>query len=106
MMAKYKRNVQQVVEFGGYFTRDTFLSTQDIQNITRKLMIKTYNKHENDAKNVRMWVQENPNLLLYYQKTGVEVGGKLIGENMPFIIGIQSPYQIKMMIQYSQMGLR
>jgi len=30
----------------------------------------------------------------------VEVGGELTGQNMPFTIGIQSPWQVKMMIRY------
>ncbi len=30
----------------------------------------------------------------------MEVGGELIGQNMPFIIGIQFPWQVEMMIQY------
>jgi hypothetical protein len=30
----------------------------------------------------------------------VEVGGELIGQNMPFTIGVQSPWQAKMMIRY------
>jgi hypothetical protein len=30
----------------------------------------------------------------------LEVGGELIGQNMPFIIGIQSLWQVEMMIQY------
>jgi hypothetical protein len=32
-MVKHNRNVQQVIEFGGYLTRDTPLCNQDIQNI-------------------------------------------------------------------------
>jgi hypothetical protein len=48
-MAKHNQNVQQVIEFGGYFTRDTSLCNQDIQNIARKLARKTYKKHENDV---------------------------------------------------------
>jgi hypothetical protein len=48
-MAKHNQNVQQVIEFGGYLTRDTSLCNQDIQNIARKLARKTYKKHENDV---------------------------------------------------------
>jgi hypothetical protein len=39
-----------------------------------------------------MWVQENPYLLFYYQESGLEVGGKLIGTNIAFTIGISSPW--------------
>ncbi len=47
-----------------------------------------------------MWVQENPYLLFYYQESGLEVGGKLIGTNIAFTIGISSPWQLMMMQHY------
>jgi len=47
-----------------------------------------------------MWLQQNTNSMFYYQKTRVDVVGGLIGQNMLFILGIQSPWQREMMIKH------
>jgi hypothetical protein len=36
--------------------------------------------------------------MFYYQETGVEVDGGLTGQNMPFTLGIQTPWQREMMM--------
>jgi hypothetical protein len=36
--------------------------------------------------------------MFYYQEIRVEVDGGLIGQNMPFTLGIQKPWQKEMMI--------
>jgi len=46
-----------------------------------------------------MWVQQKINSMFYYQEIGVEVGG-FIGQNMPFIMVIQTPWQREMMIEH------
>jgi hypothetical protein len=88
VMAKHCKNVQHLVETNVYFTKDTFLCEQDICNIAGKLTKETYKKHDNDAKSVCMWVWKNMYLLFCYQESGLEVGGKLIGTNIVFTIGI------------------
>ncbi len=40
-----------------------------------------------------MRVQQNTNSMFYYQEIGVEADGGLIGQNMPFTLGIQTPWQ-------------
>ncbi len=45
-----------------------------------------------------MDVQQNTNSMFYYQEISVEVDGGLIGQNMPFTLGIQKPWQKEMMI--------
>ncbi len=45
-----------------------------------------------------MDVQQNTNSMFYYQEIRVEVDGGLIGQNMPFTLGIQKPWQKEMMI--------
>jgi hypothetical protein len=42
--------------------------------------------------------------MLYYQETKIEVDGGLIGQNMPFILGIQTPWQREMMIERGHQG--
>jgi len=38
--------------------------------------------------------------MLYCQEIGVEMDGGFIGQNMPFIMGIQTPWQREMMIEH------
>jgi len=45
-------------------------------------------------------VQQKTNSMFYYQETRVEVDGGLIGQNMPFTLGIQKPWQREMMIEH------
>jgi hypothetical protein len=53
-----------------------------------------------------MWVRENPDVLFYYKESGFEVGGDLLGcRNIPFTIGIQSPWQVVMMQQYGHQSV-
>jgi hypothetical protein len=68
IIAKHHRNVQHSVETSGCLTKDTFLCEQETRNIEGKKAKEAYKKHENDVDNVRMWGQENPNVLFYYQE--------------------------------------
>jgi hypothetical protein len=43
--------------------------------------------------------------MFYYQEIGVEVDGGFIGQNMPFILGIQTPWQREMMIEHGHQGV-
>jgi hypothetical protein len=47
-----------------------------------------------------MWVQQKTNSMFFYQETRVEVDGGFIGQNMPFIMDIQTPWQTEMMIEH------
>ncbi len=47
-----------------------------------------------------MWVQQNTNSMFYYQKTKVDMDGGFTGQNMPFTLGIQTPWQREMMIKH------
>jgi hypothetical protein len=38
-----------------------------------------------------MWVKENPTFLFYYHESGFEVGEELLGNNILFTVGIQTP---------------
>lgn len=61
-------------------------------------------KDSNDVKSVRMWVLENPDLVSYYQEFGLKVPGSLSAENMPFVIGIQTPYQYEQMLKHGHLS--
>jgi hypothetical protein len=66
IIVEHHRNVQHIVETSGCLTRDTILCEQNICHMEGKLAKETYKKHENHVENVRMWSQENPNVLFYY----------------------------------------
>jgi hypothetical protein len=60
----------EVYERGEEFTRDLFIFEQYIHNIVGRLAIETYKRDNNDAKYVRMWVQENSFLVFLLQRIG------------------------------------
>ncbi len=61
------------------------------KTLGKKLAGETYKKHENNAKSVCMWARMNPNVSFYCQEIEIEVGGELLGSNIPFTIEIQIP---------------
>ena len=90
----------EVCKRGEELTRDLFISEQDIRNVVGRLAIETYKRDNNDAKFVRMWVQENPFLVFYYKESCVHVHGAITRENIPFTIGIQTSWQRDMMLKH------
>ena len=100
IMAKHRKRFMEVCERGEELTRDLFISEQDIRNVAGRLAIETYKRDNNDAKSVRMWVQENPFLVFYYKESGVHVRGAITRDNIPFTIGIQTAWQQDMMLKH------
>jgi hypothetical protein len=100
IVAKHRRHVKSIVLGTCELNRDMFLTEQDVRVLSGKLVQKTYHLHKNDAKSVRMWVQQKTNSMFYYREIGVEVDGGFVGQNMPFIMGIQTPWQREMMIEH------
>ena len=104
IMRKHIDLLKQYKAEGKDITRDLFLTTKDIRNISGKLAQETYMLHKNDAQSVRMWVQRNPKNVFYYTESNKEkpvtVPGELTGSNMPFTIGIQTEWQRQMMLQH------
>ena len=81
-------------------SRDCFLSMEDIRNICGVRAQELYKKHHNDAESVRMWVRENREMVFYYQDPGTKIEGVLNSDNVPFVIGIQTPFQLRIMLNY------
>ena len=65
---------------------------EDIRNICGVRAQELYKKHHNDAESVRMWVRENREMVFYYQDPGTKIKGVLNSDNVPFVIGIQPPF--------------
>jgi len=94
VMNKHKSLVKEMIERNGELSRDLFLNEQNIRNMVGKLAKKMYNKHENDAQSVCMWMVGKKNNVFFYQETNVEVDdGGCQSHNMPLTIGIQIEWQ-------------
>ena len=100
IMVKHRKRFMEACERGEELTRDHFISEQDIRNVAGRLAIETYKWDNNDAKSVRMWVQQHPSLVFYYKESGVHVRGTITRDNIPFTIGIQTPWQEEMMLKH------
>ena len=104
IMKKHLDLLKQYQAKGREITRDLLLTTKDIRNISGKLAQESYMLHKNDAQSVRMWVQKNSDKVFYYTESNNEkpipVPGELTGQNMPFTIGIQTPWQKEMMLEH------
>ena len=100
IMAKHRKRFLEVCQRGEELTRDLFICDQDIRNVAGRLAVETYKRDNNDAKSVRMWVQQHPHLVFYYKESGVHVRGVITRDNIPFTIGIQTPWQQEMMLKH------
>ena len=100
IMVKHRKRFIEVCERGEELTRDLFISEQDIRNVVGRLAIETYKRDNNDAKSVRMWVQEHPFLVFYYKESGAHVRGAITRVNIPFTIGIQTSWHQDMMLKH------
>ena len=100
IMVKHKKRFMEACTRGEELTRDHFISEQDIRNVAGRLAIETYKRDNNDAKSVRMWVQQHPGLVFFYKESGVHVRGAITRDNIPFTIGIQTAWQEEMMLKH------
>lgn len=74
--------------------RDTCLLRKDVLNAWKRVRSLRSQKNEDDAKSVSMWhVEEKDNFFYYKGPDNVE--------NIPFIIGIQTPWMREMMVKHS-----
>ena len=81
-----------------------FLHEAHVRNLATKLAKDTYMLDKNDAKSVKLWVQQNPQKVFHYQQIDVLVDNELNGSNMPFTIGFQDEWQRQMMLKHGHEG--
>ena len=77
-----------------------FLSHQDVRNLSSKKAVETYCLHQNDALSVCMSVESNIDSVFYYKETGKVGPDSLYPQNVPFVLGIQMPWQSEMMLKF------
>ena len=78
-------------------TQDMLITHQDVRNLSSKKV--AYCLHQNDALSVHMWMETNKDSVFYYTKTGKLERGALHANNVPFTLGMQTPWQKEMMLQ-------
>lgn len=100
IMAKHIASVKEALQNGQELTRDMFLHEADVWNVATKLAQETYMLDSNDAKSVRLWVQQNCKDVFHYQETSGAVLGELTSSNMPFTIRIQNGWQREMILRH------
>ena len=81
-------------------TRDMFLNHQDVRNLSSKKALETYRLHQNDALNMRILMESNTDSMFYHKEIGKVRPGALYAENVPFILGIQTPWQKEIMFKF------
>ena len=105
IMAHHREKVfhmmtQTTGERNDILTWDMFITHQDVWNLSSKKAVETYRIHQNDALSVRMWVETNKDSVFHYTETCKVGPGALHASNVPFTIGIQTPWQKEMMLQF------
>ena len=77
--------------------RDDFVELKDIAYYESRLKIRVWRRHHNDFDSVKMWAWEHPNDVFIWHKKHDII-------NLPFILGIQRPWQKEMMLKYGHNG--
>lgn len=78
-----------------------FLKEWDIRNVAKEPRKTEYQKHDNDAESVKLWVQANAKDVFYFQELkSSPVTTTLTAENVPFVIDIQFQFQFRMMLEH------
>lgn len=84
-------------ESGELFTgisRDSLMTRKDISNVYNDMKWIEYVKDESDPLSVECWYNQCPENFFFFQKQDV-------GENVPFMIGIQTPWMRSIMVKHS-----
>ncbi|KAL5783213.1 hypothetical protein ACOSP7_008242 [Xanthoceras sorbifolium] len=89
-------HMELVQGHGGPHNRDDFLTRNDVRNMERVVRNSSHELHADDECSVRMWVQRHQKHVFYFQDFSV---------SEPFILGIQTDWQLQQMLHYGHNGL-
>jgi hypothetical protein len=87
-MVKHKSVVKSMALSNVHVTRDTFVLPQDVRNLSNKMAEDLWQKHEKDVVSVRMWKDENPECMFYYQEHGLLDLNEMRQDSTLFTLGI------------------
>ncbi len=77
--------------------RDDFVELRDIAYYETRMKMGVWRRDRNDLESVKMWAKEQPeNVFIWHEKDDVT--------DLPFILGIQTPWQKQMMLKFGHNG--
>ncbi|XP_031274605.1 uncharacterized protein LOC116133077 isoform X2 [Pistacia vera] len=91
-----QHHMELVQGHGGPHNRDDFLTRNDVRNMERVIRNTSHELHADDLCSVRMWVQRHQKNVFFFQDYSV---------SEPFILGIQTDWQLQQMLHYGNNGL-
>eukprot|EP01018_Ginkgo_biloba_P023023 Gb_36471 [translate_table: standard] len=90
-----KRSDQYILRSSS--SRDDFLLRKDIINIFNRCSQDTFQLHIKDSISIDLWVKQELQFIFFYQK--------LVDDQKAFIIGLQTPWMCKMIVEFSHNSL-
>eukprot|EP01018_Ginkgo_biloba_P033481 Gb_07967 [translate_table: standard] len=78
-------------------SQDDFLLRKDIMNIFNRCSQETFQIHRKDFVSTDLWVRQECQSIFFYQKP--------VDDQTSFIIGLQTPWMLKMMVKFSYNSL-
>ena len=104
VMAIHKKEVWECALLNKPCSRDTFIMPDDVYNLCKKRAAQLWQKHPKDPLSVRMWKEENHENVFHYHEFGNfnlnDPAPTAEQEEAPFCLGIQTPWQLEMMLKY------
>ncbi|KAK8487866.1 hypothetical protein V6N13_045991 [Hibiscus sabdariffa] len=91
-----QRHNESVEKQGGPYNRDDLLTHRYVRRQERSIRRSTYELDADDAVSVSMWVESHQNYVFFYED---------FTESDPFILGIQTEWQLQQMIRFGNHSL-
>lgn len=91
-----QRHNESVVRQGGPCNRDDLLTHRYVRRQERAIRRSTYELDADDAVSISMWIESHQNHVFFYED---------FSDSDPFILGIQTEWQLQQMIRFGNRGL-
>ncbi|CAN6447942.1 unnamed protein product [Victoria cruziana] len=91
-----QRHSEMVEKQGGPRNRDDLLTHRHVRTLERNVRRSTFKFDVNDTVSLGMWVQCHQNCVFFYED---------FSDAGPFVLGLQSEWQLQQMIQFSNRSL-
>ncbi|KAM7274630.1 hypothetical protein ACFE04_016496 [Oxalis oulophora] len=90
-----QHHMELVQGHGGPHNRDDFLTRNDVRNMERTIRNASHELHGDDGCSVKMWAHRHKKEVFFFQERSC---------SEPFILGIQTDWQLQQMLRYGQNG--
>lgn len=91
-----QRHNELVEKQGGPFNRDDLLTHRYVRRQEKRIRRSKYELDADDAISLSLWVEKHPTCIFFYQD---------FSESDPFVVGIQTEWQLQQMIRFGNRGL-